>query len=92
VRSQRDEIRDRCDKLLRTCDERDKALRQLEASHAELTAAYEAATAEHERLVAALRTHAVQVSAMADRFPRVDGEEAAGVSSTIGIDLGAGQP
>ena len=78
--------------MQKAMEERDTALLQLQASHAELAAAYEAATAEHERLVAALRTHAGQVSALADRFPRVDGDEAAGVSSSIGIDLGAGQP
>ena len=69
VPAQRDALQARLDEALVTCQEREAALSRLETAHGNLAAAHAAATAEHDRLVSALRQHAVHLDALANGAP-----------------------
>jgi hypothetical protein len=69
VRAQRDALQARFDEALVTCQEREAALSRLETAHGTLAVAHAATTAEHDRLVSALRDHAVHLEALANGAP-----------------------
>jgi chromosome segregation ATPase len=73
VREQRDALQARLDEALITCQEREAALSQLETAHGNLAVAHAVATAEHDRLVSALREHAVHLDSLANGAPRAGG-------------------
>jgi hypothetical protein len=69
VRAKRDALQAQLDEVLVTCQEREAALSQLETAHGTLALAHTAATAEHDRLVSALREHAVHLETLANGAP-----------------------
>ena len=77
LRAQRDALQVRLDQVLVTCQERESALSRLETAHGNLAAAHAAATAEHDRLVSALREHALHLETLASGAPRFGGGQGA---------------
>jgi len=74
VLAQRDAHQARLDEVLVTCQEREAALSQLETAYGNLAVAHAAATAERDRLVSALREHAVHLEALANGVPWAGGD------------------
>jgi len=92
VLAQRDALQARLDEVLVTCQEGEAALSQLETAHGALAVAHAAATAEHDRLVIALRDHAVHLEALANGGPCAGGgPDAAEGSVAPGVGCGDGR-
>jgi chromosome segregation ATPase len=75
ARVQRDALQARLDEVLHTGQEREALLSELETAHRELAAAHALAKGEHDRLISALRDHAVHLDALANGAPAAGHEE-----------------
>ena len=71
--AERDAVQARLDQVLIACQEREAAFGELETAHAALAMAHRAAMAEHDRLVSAVREHAVHLEALANGAPSCGG-------------------
>lgn len=71
--AERDAVQARLDQVLIACQEREAAFGELETAHAALAMAHRAAMAEHDRLVSAVREHAVHLEALANGAPGCGG-------------------
>jgi hypothetical protein len=71
--AERDAVQARHDQVLIACQEREAAFGELETAHAALAMAHRAAMAEHDRLVSAVREHAVHLEALANGAPSCGG-------------------
>jgi hypothetical protein len=80
----RDALQRRLEQALAACQDREAALLQLQTAHESLVATHAASTVERDRLVSALREHAVHLEALASGVPGTGGGQVAAEASGAG--------